>query len=118
MKLRNPFNSNSLYHHSQHFCEVLCLSDGLIPRNFLRNVKQWKALEATDKSDSAGVDFCHLSGNDLLSACKFSMHALDAFCFCPMAKDRVMSVFREIISTISQVQSLNVEIPSLSLGQK
>ena len=35
--------------------------------------------------DSAGACFCHLSGNDLLAACKFSMHALDAFCFHPIA---------------------------------
>jgi hypothetical protein len=37
------------------------------------------------KPDSAGVDFRCLSGNDLLTACKFSIRALDAFCFCPIA---------------------------------
>jgi hypothetical protein len=70
------------------------------------------------RSDSAGVDFRRLSGNELLATCKFSMRALDAFHFRPIAGVREMSVFGEIISAISQVHSLNVEIPSLSLGQK
>ena len=58
-----------------------------------------------------------LSGNDLLTTCKFPMHALDDFHFHPIARGEAMNVFREIISAISQVQ-LNVEIPSSFLEQK
>ena len=75
-------------------------------------------LSQADKSDSPGVDFRCLSSNDLLAACKFSMRALDAFRFRPIAGGvRAMSVFREIITQVT-VHSLIAEIPSLSLGQK
>ena len=41
----------------------------------------------SDRSDSAGVDFRRLSGNDPLAACKFPMRALEAFRFRPIAGD-------------------------------
>jgi hypothetical protein len=41
----------------------------------------------SDKFDSAGVDLRRLPENVSLAACKFSMHAFEAFRFCGMAEN-------------------------------
>ena len=74
---------------------IPCSSFGRVLKD-LRHTISLLDVPPSNKFDSAEVDLHHLSGNDLLAACKFPMCALDAFRFCPIAEGGAMSVFWEI----------------------
>ena len=73
---------------------------------------------ASDKFESAGVDFRRLPENVSLAACKFSVRALEAFRFRGMAENEDDRCFQGHNQHNLEVQILILETPSSVLGQK